>query len=51
MGDDRIQQRTSGRVDTDSFTHGSAAQRVHWFNRGMRAGTIKACDTFATDEL
>ena len=35
VGDDRIQKRTSGRVDTDSFTHGSAAQRVRWFNRGM----------------
>ena len=34
VGDDRIQKRTSGRVDTDSFTHGSAAQRVRWFNRG-----------------
>ena len=51
VGDDRIQKRTSGRVDTDSFTHGSAAQRVNWFNRGMEAGTIKACDTFATDKL
>ena len=49
VGDDRIQKRTSGRVDTDSFTHGSAAQRVRWFNRGMEDGTIKACDTFATD--
>ena len=51
VGDDRIQKRTSGRVNTDSFTHGSAAQRVRWFNRGMQQGTIKSCDTFATDNL
>jgi predicted metalloprotease len=51
VGDDRIQKRTSGRVDTDSFTHGTAAQRVRWFNRGMQQGTIKGCDTFSTDNL
>ncbi len=51
VGDDRIQKRSSGRVDTDSFTHGSAEQRVRWFNRGMSEGTIKGCDTFATDNL
>jgi len=51
VGDDRIQERSRGRVDTDSFTHGSAAQRVNWFNRGMNKGTIKSCDTFATDDL
>ena len=51
VGDDRIQKRTSGRVNTDSFTHGSAAQRVKWFNTGLDLGSIKACDTFATDNL
>ena len=51
VGDDRIQKRSSGRVDTDSFTHGSAAQRVRWFNTGLQQGTIKGCDTFATDRL
>jgi predicted metalloprotease len=51
VGDDRIQKRTSGRVDTDSFTHGTAAQRVRWFNRGMEQGTINACNTFDTDNL
>jgi uncharacterized protein len=51
VGDDRIQKRSSGRVDTDSFTHGSAAQRVRWFDRGLQQGTIKSCDTFATDNL
>ncbi len=51
VGDDRIQKRTSGRVNTDSFTHGSAEQRVRWFNRGLAGGTIRGCDTFATDNL
>jgi predicted metalloprotease len=51
VGDDRIQKRSTGRVNTDSFTHGSAAQRVRWFNQGLSQGTIKGCDTFATDDL
>ncbi len=51
VGDDRIQERARGRVDTDSFTHGSAAQRVRWFNRGLQQGTIAGCDTFRTDAL
>jgi predicted metalloprotease len=51
VGDDRIQQRSTGRVDTDSFTHGSAEQRKRWFNRGMSQGTISSCNTFATDDL
>jgi predicted metalloprotease len=51
VGDDRIQKRTSGQVNTDTFTHGSAEQRVRWFNQGMTGGTIKGCDTFATDRL
>ena len=51
VGDDRIQKRTSGRVNTDSFTHGSAEQRVRWFNKGRVLGTIEGCDTFATDKL
>ena len=51
VGDDRIQKRSGGRVDTDSFTHGSAEQRVRWFNRGMNQGTIESCNTFAADRL
>jgi predicted metalloprotease len=46
VGDDRIQQRTQGRVVPDSFTHGSSAQRVEWFRRGLRSGNIETCDTF-----
>jgi predicted metalloprotease len=51
VGDDRIQKRTSGRVNPDSFTHGTAGQRIKWFNTGMQQGTIKSCDTFSTDDL
>ena len=46
VGDDRIQQQTTGRVNVDSFTHGSAAQRASWFRRGFDAGDPKSCDTF-----
>lgn len=46
VGDDRIQQKTTGRVNVDSFTHGSAAQRAQWFRRGFDAGDPKGCDTF-----
>jgi predicted metalloprotease len=51
VGDDRIQQQTSGRVDPDQWTHGSSAERQHWFMVGMTDGTIQACDTFGTDDL
>ena len=47
IGDDRL-QRMSGRfVNPDSFTHGSAKQRVAWFKRGLDSGDINNCDTFA----
>jgi len=47
VGDDRIQQQTQGRVDEDSFTHGSSAQREQWFRRGYDTGDPNQCDTFA----
>jgi predicted metalloprotease len=46
VGDDRLQRAATGRVNPESFTHGSSAQRVSWFQRGMKAGDISACNTF-----
>ena len=47
IGDDTLQRQASGRVRPESFTHGSAAQRVEWLRRGLQSGDVKACDTFA----
>jgi predicted metalloprotease len=47
VGDDRLQQRAAGRVSPESFTHGSSAQRSHWFRRGLESGRLDACDTFS----
>jgi uncharacterized protein len=46
IGDDTIQRRTQGRVVPDSFTHGTAEQRMRWFTTGMQSGRIEACNTF-----
>jgi predicted metalloprotease len=51
IGDDRIQRRTQGYVVPDAFTHGSAAQRVRWFNLGLESGNLQSCDTFNADRL
>jgi hypothetical protein len=48
VGDDRIQERTTGSVNVDSFTHGSARQRSEWFRRGYESGNATACDTFGS---
>lgn len=47
VGDDRIQQKTQGRINVDAFTHGSAQQRAEWFKRGFSTGDPRACNTFA----
>jgi predicted metalloprotease len=48
VGDDRIMQKTQGRVNPEAFTHGSSAQRQEWFARGFNTGDINECDTFAS---
>jgi hypothetical protein len=48
IGDDRLQQMSGGRVVPDAFTHGSSAQRVEWFQRGLRSGNPDSCNTFGS---
>ena len=47
IGDDRIQQRSVGYVNPDSFTHGTSAQRMEWLKKGMLSGDVNSCNTFA----
>ena len=47
IGDDTLQKQSRGTVVPDSFTHGTSAQRVAWFKRGMDSGDLQQCDTFA----
>jgi len=51
IGDDRLQRESRGTVVPDSFTHGTAAQRVRWFRRGFESGDPADCDTFAASRL
>jgi predicted metalloprotease len=51
IGDDMIQRRTQGYIVPDTFTHGTSAQRVRWFRRGLETGQVQACDTFSAKEL
>jgi predicted metalloprotease len=51
IGDDRLQQQSQGRVVPESFTHGTSAQRVRWFKRGMDSGRPQDCDTFSAASL
>ena len=46
IGDDTLQRKSTGTVRPDTFTHGSASQRVEWFRRGLSSGDIRQCNTF-----
>ena len=48
IGDDRLQKMATGRVMPEKFTHGSSAQRVEWFRKGLEEGDVRACDTFSS---
>jgi predicted metalloprotease len=51
VGDDRLQTQARGHVMPDSFTHGSSAQRMRWFQQGFQSGRLDACDTFGARQL
>ena len=51
IGDDTLQRQSQGQVVPDSFTHGTSAQRVRWFSRGIESGQLKQCDTFSGQAL
>jgi predicted metalloprotease len=47
IGDDTLQRNSGQRVNPESFTHGTSAQRMEWLNRGLQSGDEDQCDTFA----
>jgi predicted metalloprotease len=51
IGDDALQRQSSGTVRPETFTHGSSAQRVAWFKRGMQTGSVQQCNTFEARAL
>ncbi len=51
IGDDALQRQSQGAVVPDSFTHGSSAQRMRWFQRGLQGSTVAQCDTFSAEAL
>jgi predicted metalloprotease len=51
IGDDRLQRSAGRGVHPESFTHGSSAQRVKWFRKGLETGNVGGCDTFRARDL
>ncbi len=51
IGDDRLQQQSQGTIQPETFTHGTSAQRVRWFKRGMESGQPGQCNTFTAQNL
>lgn len=51
IGDDRLQKQSNGEVVPDAFTHGTSAQRMHWFKKGFDTGAMKEGDTFNASSL
>ena len=51
IGDDALQRQSRGEVVPDSFTHGTSAQRVRWFTRGLQTGSVEQCNTFEARQL
>jgi hypothetical protein len=51
IGDDTLQRKSQGTVVPESFTHGTSAQRVTWFKRGLQSGSVAQCNTFDARSL
>lgn len=51
IGDDALQRAGGGAVVPESFTHGTSAQRQHWFDTGLKNGSVKRCDTFSSAQI
>ncbi len=51
IGDDALQRQSRGEVVPDSFTHGTSAQRVRWFTKGLQTGSVEQCNTFEARQL
>ncbi|ARN19834.1 KPN_02809 family neutral zinc metallopeptidase [Piscinibacter gummiphilus] len=51
IGDDTLQRKSQGTVQPETFTHGTSAQRVTWFKKGLATGSVQQCNTFEARQL
>jgi len=51
IGDDTLQRKARGTVQPETFTHGTSAQRVSWFKRGLQSGRVNDCDTLSASSI